>query len=343
MTAVLRIAGTRWFRVCSSLLGIAIPLVWLLTVVTPGHEAVKVRNALVAHVGQPADFTWTPDAVPATFLTNRGPVPARFERTATLLSATNGDVPLMGLELALSISSHLMSAPMRVGGPVQSSVEVAYEAITRRGGGYCADFTQVFAGIAVAAGLPVRTWSISFEGFGAGHAFSEVFDERLGKWVLVDSFHSLYFVDPATREPLSVLEVHDRLLAFGGSAAPMEIQRIVPDRFPFRSEAMALDYYRRGMTQLALSWGTNVFDYDRSRPVRWSAAVSRHLERLVAILVGQYPEMRIYPRGVSLRDVDQLTRTRNRFLLATGALTLALLTFGWQIAGACLRERPAAR
>ena len=49
-------------------------------------------------------------------------------------------------------------------------------------------------------------------------AKGEAKGKQRGKWILVDSFHSLYFVDPATREPLSVLEIHDRLLSLGTSA-----------------------------------------------------------------------------------------------------------------------------
>ena len=325
-------ADSRWFRTMAALLGIVIPGIWFYSVVTPGEEAVKIRNGLVARMGQLADFTWTPDEMPATFLANRAaPTPA-FVSVAKQIVATDGAPPLAGFELGLAISRHLMGAPKRVGGPIQSDLATAHEAITQHGRGYCADFTQVFTGIATAAGLPVRSWGISFESFGAGHAFNEVYDEQLGKWVLVDPFHSLYFTDPTTLEPFSVIEVHDRLLALDEEAKPISLQRIVEDRFPFRSDAIALDYYRRGMDQLGLSWGNNVFDYDQSTPVRLSASVSRHLERAVAIAIGQYPEFLIYPTGVSQRDVRALARARDRFVISAGALMLATILFGWQLA-----------
>ena len=331
MSAKTRVSDTVWFRTVAALLGIAIPAVWFWTVITPGEQAVMVRNALVARVGEPTDFSWTPEYTPSTFLTDRGPIPEVFARVAADLASSGGQPPLEGFQLAVAVSSHLMGSPKRVGGPIQSDVASAYAGVTQAGRGYCADFTQVFTAIATAAGLPVRTWGISFQAFGAGHAFNEVFDNQLHKWVLVDSFHSLYFVDPATLEPLSVLELHDRLLTLDGPAGSVAIQRIVDDRFPFRSEDIALDYYRRGMTQLALSWGSNVFDYERSALVRWSAAVSRHLERLVAIVVGQYPELRIYPTGVSDRDVSALFRARDTFIMAASALGLALFVFGWTL------------
>lgn len=322
-------ARTRWLTTFAALVGIAIPAAWLLSVVTPGEEAVKIRNGLVASIGQPDDFTWTPNDVPADFLANRAPPSPEYAEAAKALVNPEPGRRLQGLELGLAISRHLMGGPgQRPGGPIQGSLSDAYEGITRQGRGYCADFTQVFSGIAVAAELPVRTWSISFEAFGAGHAFNEVFDDTLGKWVLVDSFHSLYFVDPASREPLSVLEVRDRLLAYGGEAPALEIQRIVPERFPFPSDPVALDYYRRGMPQLALAWGNNVFDYDQSVAVRWGARVSRHAERALGIAVGKYPEIRIYPVDVSYRDLGSLFRARNRFFAAAGALMVATLVFG---------------
>lgn len=325
-------AETRWFRTMAALLGIVIPGIWFYSVVTPGEEAVKIRNGLVARMGQVADFTWTPNEMPSSFLVDRVPPTPAFVSVAKQLTATTSAQPLAGFELGLAISRYLMGAPKRVGGPIQSNLATAHEGITRRGRGYCADFTQVFTGIATAAGLPVRSWGISFESFGAGHTFNEVYDQQLGKWVLVDPFHSLYFTDPTTLEPLSVIEVHDRLLGLDGQARPIAIQKIVEDRFPFRSEAIALDYYRSGMDQLGLSWGSNVFDYDQSKPVRWSASVSRHLERAVAIAIGQYPLFVIYPQGVSQRDMRALARARDRFVFSAAALTLATFVFGWQLA-----------
>lgn len=322
-------AGTRWLTTLAALIGIAIPAAWVLSLVIPGEEAVKIRNSLVASVGQPADFRWTPDQVPADFLVNQATPSPEYARVATELVAAEPGRRLHGLELGLAISRHLMGGPgKRSDGPIQGGLAAAYDGITRHGRGYCADFTQVFSGIAVAAGLPVRTWSISFEAFGAGHTFNEVFDDAIERWVLVDSFHSLYFVDPTTREPLSVEEVHDRLLANEAQERLVAIRHIVPERFPFRSEQIALDYYRGGMSRLALVWGNNVFDYDQSPAVRWGARVSRHAERALGIVAGKYPAMRIYPEGVSDRDVESLFRIRARFFVAVGALALSMVVFG---------------
>ena len=315
----------------AAVLGIAVPAAWVATSITPGEEAVKVRNSLVARLGTPEDFNWRPDQVPPEFLSDEGAVPADFRELVAQLASDGAGGTRQDFELGLEFSRYLMSASRRLGGPIQSNLADARRQITTEGRGYCADFTQVFTALATAAKLPVRRWSISFVGFGAGHTFNEVYDAQRRKWTLVDAFHSLYFIDPTSGEPLSVLEVHDRLLALDGTSAGIAIRRIVPQRLPFRSEALALDYYRRGMPQLAMAWGSNSFGYDQSKAIRTAASISRHLERAVAIAVDQYPDLVIYPVGVSERDVAELRRTRQQFVLAAGALIVSLLVFGWQL------------
>ena len=327
MDVLARFIRSTTFRVVCALVGVLVPVAWLLTLVTPSEEAVKVRNALVMQVGTPADFDWTPDEIPATFLVNRKGVPAEFLQVARRFGPPLAPGGEGALDRALVVSRELMSASHRVGGPIQSDNLNAYHGITADGRGYCADFTQVFNAIAVASNLPVREWSIAFEEFGAGHAFNEIYDAGQGQWVLVDPFHSLYFVDPDSREPLSVREVHDRLLGIDKDSG-IEMRSIVKERFPFRSEALAIDYYRRGMPQLAMTWGNNVFDYERSVAVGWAGRVSRSLQQAIAIMLGIYPRSVIYPVGVSTSDVAELDRARTRFLLAIASVLICGLLFG---------------
>jgi hypothetical protein len=309
-------------------LGMLTPLLWVGSLVTPGEEAVKIRNGLVAEVGAPADFVWLPGSAPASYKLNQAQPSASFRAIADQVAVSGPGERLQGLDLALALSQHLMAGPKRVGGPIQAGLDETYRRITGQRQGYCADFTRVFSGLAVAAGLPVRTWSISFEGFGAGHSFSEIHDARMSKWILVDSFHSLYFVDDRTGEPLSVIEVHDRLVLPDGKSG-IALRQIVEGRMPFRSDELAIDYYRRGFKQLALVWGDNIFDYDQSKAVQVASHVSRSVERATAIGLDVYPDLKIYPRAVSQRDVDALFRTRDRFILASGLLMLALAVFGY--------------
>jgi hypothetical protein len=320
-------------------LGVLTPLLWFASLVTPGEEAVKIRNGLVAEVGKPADFAWKPDAAPPTFKRNTAPPNANYAAVVNSVIAATPAAERTGLPLALAFSRHLMTAPKRVGGPIQSSLDDTYRRIMQKGQGYCADFTRVFSGLAITAGLPVRTWSISFESFGAGHSFNEIYDQQLGKWVMVDPFHSIYFVDGASGVPLSVLELHDRLvLAHPGSVA---IHPIVTGAMPFAADELAFDYYRRGFRQLALVWGDNVFNYDQSTPVRLAARASRYAERALAMGLGVYPELMIYPEGRSARDVDALFRLRDRFVLAALLAMLSIAVFGMLLVRTWSRPRGA--
>ena len=330
------------FRYTTSVLALTVSLLWLFTVVTPSEEAVKVRNSLVAQVGEPADFDWAPEETPPGFLGDSGRPHEAYRAIRGSLLALGREDATPGLDGALAISEHLMKNPERRGGPIQRDTVTTYREIIDKGRGYCADFTQVFNAIAITAGLPVREWSIAFDAFGSGHAFNEIYDSQRGKWILVDSFHSLYFVDSASEEPLSVLGVHDRLLSLGTSDG-VEIRRIGDGRIPFRSDDLALDYYRRGMSQLALLWGNNVFDYERQPLVRFAARFGRSAEQAMAILAGVYPEVVIYPTGVSQRDVDALFRKRQHFFLALGAVAVSGLLMLWQVVAALVRRRPSVR
>jgi hypothetical protein len=321
-------ASNRGLATLACVLGLATPVLWFTSLVTPGEEAVKVRNALVAGVGDAGEFDWEPARAPATFKQNAAQPNAAFRASASAIGAEVPGQPQQGLELGVAISRHLMGAPQRKGGPIQAGLDESYRRITAQGQGYCADFTRVFSGLALAAGLPVRTWSISFEGFGAGHSFNEVYDASRAQWIMMDPFHSLYFVDAASGEPLSVLEVHRRLVLSGARADEPAVRRIVPARVPFANDALALDYYRRGFRQLALVWGNNVFDYDQSGAVRAAAHASRHVERAVAIGLDLYPDLMIYPEGRSQRDVEELFRTRDRFVLAAALTLLSFVVFG---------------
>ena len=313
------------------MLGILVPAIWLWTTITPGEDMVRLRNAIGAEVGELTDFTWRPDNPPEGYLVNRGTVPSEFIEIANSIDQRTTGEAKGEFELALAISRDLMKAPKLVGNPVQQDAAATYRAITEQGRGYCADFVKVFNAVALGADAPVRQWGFGFNGFGSGHTFNEVYDSTRDKWVMVDSFHSLYFVDPASREPLSTLELHDRLLNIDGELRDVEIVRIVPDRFPFRSDELALDYYRRGMPQLWLVWGNNRFDYEASWPGRLESSVHRALGQLAGLMFDKYPRIRIYPKGLSQRDLNELSEGRNEFLLAAGSFLLCLPVFGLNI------------
>lgn len=326
------IADRRWLRLLAASVGLVVPLMWLLTTVTPSEVTVRVRNALGASVGVPADFHWTPDDVPRGFLSSTVTPPAEFKKIAGTLDAAIASAEQhSGFDLSLAISRDLMRAPKRVGTPIRAPALQTYRQITEQGRGYCADFVKAFNGIALAANVPVRQWGFAFTAFGSGHTFNEIYDRGRGKWLLVDSFHSLYFVDPQTREPLSTLEVHDRLLSLDPQRRGAEIARIVPGRFPFRSDAMAIDYYRVGMRQLWLVWGNNILDFERHPVTGPVSRVSRGAGQLLGLAIGQYPTIRIYPAGVSERDLRELFRARDELFLALAGCVISALLFGPQL------------
>lgn len=319
---LLQFAGT--------LLALSSSALWLWALAGPSADSVRLRTALIATVGQPADFIWQPDNTPESFTTDTADSSKLFHEIVAGLPTPHPAAP-NDLQVAEAIARRLMSAQRRLDGPIRADIQTTYEDITNDGLGYCADFTKVFNGLAATANVPVRQWGFSFSAFGAGHTFNEIFDRTLGKWVLVDSFHSLLFVDAQTREPLSVIELHDRLLDLPDAPGDVAIERLVSEHFPFRSDQLAIDYYRRGMPQLYLVWGTDVFAYERRLGYRMLSGISRHLEQLAAIMLGNYPQVRIYPVGVSDRDVDDLFRIRNSFLIATACLLTALLVFALQL------------
>lgn len=327
--------ASRPFRLAAAMLGILIPSLWLVSTVTPSDEAVKLRNALLADMGTIEDFNWTPETVPDSFRVETGGPDDYFKGRAAELLGGIADKSASDFDKGLAISRRLLQSGER-GGAIMSDNAEAYREITEQGRGYCGDYTQVFNALALATGMPVREWGIAFDAFGSGHAFNEVYDRNRGKWILVDSFHSLYFVDPQDEEPLSVLEVHDRLLGID-PRGEVRVVPIVADEFAFRSEAVALDYYRRGMRQLFLWWGNNVFDYERHRLIGWVGKVSRSLQQATAIVVGVHPKILIYPKGVSTRNVNDLFQAWRDFLLAAAAFAIACLVFGLQIL-AIMRE-----
>jgi len=75
-------------------------------------------------------------------------------------------------------------------------------------------------------------------------------------------------------------------------------------------------------------WGNNIFDYEASWPGKLESGVHRALGQLAGILVHEYPTIRIYPDGLSQRDLDGLTEGRDEFLMAAFAVAIALAVFG---------------
>jgi Transglutaminase-like superfamily len=254
-----------------------------------GRDLVKLRNSLLYEVGPATVFDWTPDSAPRTYLEETRPPPRSFAAIADGIHAESADSS-PDVALALAIARHLVANQHRPAIPIQASTEQAYRDIVEKGRGYCADYTQAFNGLALAAGLEVREWGMSFQGYGGdGHAFSEIYDHARGKWVFLDSFNAFYIVSPAGT-PLSVSELRDALLGHSGGVL---VRHLSADKFGFKNDRMALDYYARGLSSLFMVWGNNVFSYDADPVVKLAGKLSRSTEQAAAIVRGLQPRLMI--------------------------------------------------
>jgi hypothetical protein len=296
-------------------------------------DAVRIRNAMVAELGDPAETDWPPNAPPPNYHLETLPPPAFF------MAVVDEVVPPEArqepaLATALRLARHLHSAS-RPGEPIQSDTQDTYEKILTGQGGYCADYTQVFDALALAAGLQVREWGFTWEDMANGHAFNEVWDPELSKWVLVDVFNSFYVVDADTGVPMGALEFRASLLKEAGSGEA-QLVPIVADRFGFKSSEKALNWFFRGVPRMYLLLGNNVVSYDANPAIQLTEVLPRSVEMMVAILIGKHPRFLFVPPAShpEVRDqVEQLHEQLLWFLVKIAVifvLGIGLLTSGWR-------------
>ena len=292
---------------------------------------VVVRNALLAETAVRSEFEWTPNRIPEDFRLYHGAVPDELNPAIVqILGAVTG---ADNFDKALAIAGHLRES-RGDGEGIHADTVTAYLAIRNQHTGYCADFTQVFTGLAYGARVPVREWAISWRDWGKGHSFNEIFEPRLDKWILIDSFNSLYMVDAATHTPLSTLEVYDRLRRAGDPQ--IEVVPIVKRNYQFSSAQEALDYYREGVNELSLWWGNDVFSLDENPLPKFAGKISRLLEPIASVLMGERPPLKLLVNRRNSSDSKQLANVRLQFFLAVGAMSLG---FFLAIAGLVMRKR----
>lgn len=296
-----------------------------------GEALTRLRNSLVAVTGTPADFDWAPPGGPPGFRLESAPAPDEFRRAAGGLGGPGTD----DVVLAVAMVEHLRARPKRRG-PIKASTLEAYREIRATGRGYCADYTQVFNGLAYAADLPVREWGMSFGAFaGVGHAFSEVYSRELGKWVFVDPINGFIARDRDAGVPLSVVEFRARLAA---DAATIEVLP-VGDAFLFDSEQAVFDYYRQGLEEFYLWFGNDVFSYDAHPAVQFAGRFGRPVEQLAAILLGIHPRMHILPTA----DNGPAIQALQRFKYWIGAALLLAIAAAVVLLGELRVRRPPRR
>lgn len=298
---------------------------------TSSTELVRMRNALLFDAGSLAEFDWAPAAMPSDFLQDHGLSDQRFAATVRRLEL---DRLPSDWERAVAISRHLLgSRAVRIEGAIQSDLHDTHRQIVEEGRGYCADFVRAYSALAGAAGLTVRAWAFSFDGFGGhGHVWPEIWNRELQRWQLVDVFNNVYFVG-AAGQPMSALELREALMPVSrlSSEAPVlpRMLRLDPAARPgFIHPDKAWDYYRRGLPEWYLWWGSNPFTYDAAWPVRAVGWLSRSLEQLAAIGYGVHPRLHVLATDANARQRAAFERLgwhlRAAAVLGVAALLLLL-------------------
>lgn len=306
-------AGWALFLVCVLLL-----LPYLLS----STEGVRLRNAMNFVQSGEHDFDWSPDTMPADFQVERSAPDGIFVQAVAQLG-----VPVTGTDddTVAAISRHLLGHPQLRGTPIQSDLRTTYQRIIHDGTGYCGDFTRVFMAFAIAAGIPVRAWSFSFDGFGGhGHVLPEIWNRQRRQWQLVDVFNNYYFVDS---DGVAVSALRFRR-ALATPSHGLHLVPVVPGVRPgYAMEEKAWRYYQQGVPQWYLSWGNGVFSSDRAWGVSTLGRVSRSLAQLVGVLQGAYPPIHILDDPDNRAHVAELRRVR-RYLMVVAGLGLTAL-FSW--------------
>lgn len=288
---------------------------------TSSTELVRMRNALVLIDQGSTGFDWTPASVPPSYLQERGPVDPFFVDVAQQLglAALPDD-----WARAIAISRHLLgSSPVLLGGAIKLDLRGTYRRIVGSGQGYCGDFVDVFMAIALAAGMPVRSWAFSFDGFGGdGHVWPEIWNRQLGRWQLVDIFDNFYFFE-TPGVPLSALEFRQSLL---GNSTQLKLAPLYPGaRVGWFVKEKAWAYYRRGLTEWYMWWGNDLFTYDRAFLVHTFSGVSRSLAQLGGIAQGVFPPVKLMVTEANRDQASAMWRLRMHLFIVAWMVSLATL------------------
>ena len=321
---------TRW-------LGVVLLLVAILPVaphLVSGTELVRLRNALSLGPDFQAAQDWAPPAVPADYLRDTSPPDPYFVAVAAQLRLA--ELP-DDWARGLAISRHLLgSAPVLMGGPIQKNLRDTHRGIIERGDGYCGDFVRAYTAIAGAAGMTVRSWAFSFDGYGGhGHIWVEVWNRQQTRWQLQDAYDNYYFVD-GNDEPLSALALRSALVTRSPGLQLRPLFSGAPPGYAIESKAWA--YFRRGLNEWYIPWGNNVFAQDSARAVRIFSGISRAGEGLGALVSGVSPSVRVLALASNERERASLRFLRLRL---HGAAVLGFLGLGLVLMGPRLGRRRA--
>lgn len=313
------------------LLALLVLGLWLIAQAIPSTEAVRLRNAL-SYGGtiEAADLGWAPGDAPPSFLFQVKPLPPSLAEAVGQLDFSQAPD---GWSRSQLVARHLQGY-IQDKGPVMAGLEQTYRKVVAEGEGYCGDYARLFSAMAQAAGIPVRQWSFSFDGYGGhGHIFNEVWDASSGRWLLIDVYNNFVFVDAHSGKPLSALEFRAALR--NESPAPRLVTLNPAIRPGNDIPPQAIDYYRRGANEWYLLWGSDIAGADQNPWVKWTDKLSRHLGQFMAIVAGVQPDLRIIATPESTDKIDALERLHKRLIVVLTASVILLLAaialgFAWR-------------
>jgi hypothetical protein len=324
--------GLRW-GIGATLVALISLVVYVLAQAYPSTEAVRLRNALLLQERASEVPDWTPSDVPPDFLLEQLPMPPPIAAAARVVASTvnAGD----DLALARGLAAHLNSHAIR-GGRIESlDVGEIYRKIIDEGNGYCADIIDAYVALALAAGLFVRPWAFSFDGYGGhGHINVEVFDRAHNAWVMLDVFNNVLPTERQTGRPLSVREFRS---AFGSDPNRVAFEPIAagPQRVPVYSKLV--DYYVRGYDQWYLWNGNNVVSRTGSPVIRFAGRIGEPLAELVSIWQGRYPRTIPIASATNRHMLESMRKLRVKLVVslytAVGLVLLLVLEVGLLFSG----------
>jgi hypothetical protein len=314
----------RW-SIAATLAALLAVVAYVLAQAYPSSEAVRLRNSLIIAPADPLVGQWTPDNVPAAFRQETMPIPK------SIADAAMGAIPdrsTSDREKARALAAHLMTR-VKDKGPIQlADVEATYWEIIDKGRGYCADVIDAYMALALAAGLPVRAWAFSFDGFGGrGHIVVEVFDGYSRQWVMLDVFNNVMPVMGYANDNMSVREF---LQNFREREREVRFVPIGPGRVAYSVDEKLRMYYRLGVDQWYLWAGNNVVSRGNANPLITSVGrVSQAGAELAAIATGHYPRIVPLPTSTNAGHVERMFSLRERLLLASSAASVLVLVFAF--------------
>ncbi|MEX0745705.1 MAG: transglutaminase-like domain-containing protein [Phycisphaeraceae bacterium] len=107
---------------------------------------------------------------------------------------------------------HWVGRQLRYSPPVQSYPAWDADEIITRGDGFCVQFAIALMQVYQSMGHPARYVFGYHPGGNPAHEVVEVWSSEHDKWVLMDLPSNIHHVDPETHTPLSMLEIHERMI-----------------------------------------------------------------------------------------------------------------------------------